>query len=303
MSNEEILTDDYVAGLLSQEASDCSIKYSALGVDAFLGKDSSSKKPANIPKPNTRFLRNIIKGTDTHNKALLAKEAAESKARLKRLERTEDIKRKKSNPSTKDIRERHMGDIQAILGGGKSRKRVDDNSTNKTELDGRDQDNAKRKSRAQKDRDYEKEGRRRNQSSSNHPSDSHEHHSGRRHDRHNSRHMDHSSEDEHKARRHKSSRDDRSKSPRSGHRSNGTRSRDSERRRYRHRSPSRNKSPGSHGIELALQNSQHDEIGPAPPPPIIRGRGAVGASSGIDRRFSASYDPKVDIQGADNADA
>ncbi|OAA75333.1 LUC7-like protein [Akanthomyces lecanii RCEF 1005] len=157
MSNEEILTDDYVAGLLSQEASDCSIKYSALGVDAFLGKDSSSKKPANIPKPNTRFLRNIIKGTDTHNKALLAKEAAESKARLKRLERTEDIKRKKSNPSTKDIRERHMGDIQAILGGGKSRKRVDDNSTNKTELDGRDQDNAKRKSRAQKDRDYEKE--------------------------------------------------------------------------------------------------------------------------------------------------
>ena len=45
-----------------------------------------------MPKPNTRFLRNIIKGTDTHNKALLAKEAAESKARLKRLERTEDIK-------------------------------------------------------------------------------------------------------------------------------------------------------------------------------------------------------------------
>ncbi len=44
MSNEEILTDDYVAGLLSQEASDCSIKYSAMGVDAFLGKDSNSKK-------------------------------------------------------------------------------------------------------------------------------------------------------------------------------------------------------------------------------------------------------------------
>ncbi|OAR04805.1 hypothetical protein LLEC1_03243 [Akanthomyces lecanii] len=300
MANEEILTDDYVAGLLSQEASDCSIEYSAMGVDAFLGKDSDSKKPANIPKPNTRFLRNIIKGTDTHNKALLAKEAAESKARLKTLERTEDIKRKKSNPSTKDIRERHMGDIQAILGGRKSKKRGDDNDIDKTELDGRDRDKSKRKSRAHKDGDWDKEGRNETQSSPNHPSNSHEHHSSRRNDRHRSRPKGHSFEDEHKARRHKHSRDGRSKSPRSGHRSDRTRSRDTERRRHRRRSPSRYKSPVPNETEATLQKSQNGEIGPAPPP-IIRGRGAVGASSGIDRRFSASYDPKADLQGADGA--
>ncbi|ATY59881.1 LUC7-like protein [Cordyceps militaris] len=152
MANEEYLTDEYVAGLLSQEASDCSIKYSAMGVDAFLGKDSNSKKPSNIPKPNTRFLRNIIKGTDTHNKALLAKEAAESKARLKGLERAEETKRKKSNPSTKDIRERHMGAIQAILGGGKRRERDRENDDEK-KSNSQGRDKAKRITRDHRSED------------------------------------------------------------------------------------------------------------------------------------------------------
>lgn len=35
MSNDELLTDDYVAGLLAQDAKDCSLKYSAMGMDAF----------------------------------------------------------------------------------------------------------------------------------------------------------------------------------------------------------------------------------------------------------------------------
>lgn len=35
MPNDDILTDDYVAGLLAKEASDCSIKYSAMGMEAF----------------------------------------------------------------------------------------------------------------------------------------------------------------------------------------------------------------------------------------------------------------------------
>ncbi|TQV93351.1 LUC7-like protein [Cordyceps javanica] len=184
MSNEEILTDDYVAGLLSQEASDCSIKYSAMGVDAFLGKDSNSKKPMNIPKPNTRFLRNIIKGTDSHNKALLAKEAAESKARLRRLERAEEIKRKKSNPTTRDIRERHMGHIQAILGGGRRRSRDGDN--NDKEPDSGERAQAKGKSRdhhhgdVSGDEDQEKLHRK--CSAAGHQADDSRHHRSRRHD-------------------------------------------------------------------------------------------------------------------------
>lgn len=35
MANDDILTDDFVADLLAKEAKDCSVKYSALGLDAY----------------------------------------------------------------------------------------------------------------------------------------------------------------------------------------------------------------------------------------------------------------------------
>lgn len=35
MSKDKMLTDDYVAGLLSQEANDCSLKYSTMGMEAY----------------------------------------------------------------------------------------------------------------------------------------------------------------------------------------------------------------------------------------------------------------------------
>jgi hypothetical protein len=35
MSNDTILTDDYVAQVLAKEASDASIKYSSMGLEAF----------------------------------------------------------------------------------------------------------------------------------------------------------------------------------------------------------------------------------------------------------------------------
>ena len=41
MSNDEILTDDYVAGLLAKDAQDCSLKYSTMGMEAYA---STSKK-------------------------------------------------------------------------------------------------------------------------------------------------------------------------------------------------------------------------------------------------------------------
>ncbi|KAJ6785154.1 hypothetical protein PWT90_04084 [Aphanocladium album] len=303
MSNDNILTDDYVAGLLSQEANDCSIKYSAIGVDAFLGKNSSSKKPANLPKPNTRFLRNIIKGTDTHNKALLAKEAAESKARLKRLERTEEIRRKKTNPTTKDIRERHMGDIHAILGGGRRRRRDTEKDPETKDSDKQDRSDATRNRRSHKEDDRSGDGNkyshRRSRASPDHKIENAKHHNPRREDGRRSRHRDDSSDDDHRSHRHRSSRDGRSRSPRSGHRSKSTRSRDTERHVHRHRSPARNRSTIPEDNKPPMNDAQDEEIGPAPPPKI-RGRGAVGSSSGIDRRFSESYDPKTDIPGDDD---
>lgn len=35
MTTDDILTDDYVAGLLAKDAKESSIKYSAMGLDAF----------------------------------------------------------------------------------------------------------------------------------------------------------------------------------------------------------------------------------------------------------------------------
>lgn len=35
MSNNDILTDEYVADLLAKDAKDCSLKYSAMGMEAF----------------------------------------------------------------------------------------------------------------------------------------------------------------------------------------------------------------------------------------------------------------------------
>ncbi len=35
MSNNELLTDEYVADLLAKDAKDCSLKYSAMGMEAF----------------------------------------------------------------------------------------------------------------------------------------------------------------------------------------------------------------------------------------------------------------------------
>lgn len=41
MSNNDLLTDDYVADLLAKDAKDCSLKYSAMGMEAF---NSTAKK-------------------------------------------------------------------------------------------------------------------------------------------------------------------------------------------------------------------------------------------------------------------
>jgi hypothetical protein len=85
----------------------------------------SLRPPANKPKPNTRFLNNIIRDTNSHNQALLAKEAAESRARLESLATNEHREQKAKGVGGGDIRRRQLGDIAAILGnGGRRPKRL-----------------------------------------------------------------------------------------------------------------------------------------------------------------------------------
>ncbi|PBP24020.1 pre-mRNA-splicing factor 38B [Diplocarpon rosae] len=166
-SNE--LSDDYVAGLLARDAKESSIKYSSLGLEAFNrskfvplpfcapGRTVSDalRPPSNKPKPNTRFLRNIIKDTDSHNAALLAKEAAESRARLQGLATASQTRAK---PGGSDIRRRQLGDIAAILGGRSTkRKRESRGQRESQRVNTSSEDEAEplEKSRAKRSRDRE----------------------------------------------------------------------------------------------------------------------------------------------------
>jgi hypothetical protein len=254
-------------------------------------------------KPNTRFLRHIIKDTDNHNKALLAKEAAESKARLKDLERTEEIKRRKTNPSVHDIRRRQMGDIHAILG-GKKRPRNEDEAGPSSRRDSQraDKDRKQERKHDQKSDDLftdkrserRQHGRLSRDDRRSKTDDESRRSDGSRRDyrrRDRSRSRDRDSEEEgHHRRSHK--RRDRSRSPTSRRRSRSPRESKS---KHRHRSPLDKQEDRKRTEEEEGSDAMEDLIGPAPPPKY-RGRGTVGGSSGIDRRFSDTYDPKTDIQ-------
>ncbi|KAM0561151.1 hypothetical protein ACHAPJ_003655 [Fusarium lateritium] len=254
-------------------------------------------------KPNTRFLRHIIKDTDNHNKALLAKEAAESKARLKDLERAEDAKRRKTNPTTHDIRRRQMGDIHAILG-GKKRPRTEEDAGPSSRKDSKrnDKDRKSERGRDQNEDDLftdRRSDRRQHGRLSREDRHSKTEDESRRSDRSRKEHRrrersrsgDRDSEEEGHRRSHR--RRNRSRSPAHRRRSRSPRKSKS---RHRHRSPLGKKEDRKRKDEEdAGSDASEDLMGPAPPPKY-RGRGTVGGSSGIDRRFSETYDPKTDIQ-------
>ncbi|KAK5131263.1 hypothetical protein LTR08_001168 [Meristemomyces frigidus] len=82
----EALEDDYVVSLLKRDAEGNKNRYLTSGLGSLL---SSKPRNANAPKPNTRFLRNLIRETDSHNVALKAKEQDESRARAKGFRKEE----------------------------------------------------------------------------------------------------------------------------------------------------------------------------------------------------------------------
>ncbi|PMD54236.1 uncharacterized protein K444DRAFT_667833 [Hyaloscypha bicolor E] len=306
MANDEILTDDYVAELLAKDAKESAIKYSSMGLDAF----KQSKPPANKPKPNTRFLRNIIKDTDSHNAALLAKEAAESRARLQSLASNEHREEKASRVGGGDIRKRQLGDIAAILG-GRPRKRArvgaGGRRVNTSSEDEEPEEKPKFVSRRNRDSREDREGCGRPRGHRSH------------HRRHRSTSRDRGKDGEDRRRRHRS----RSASP-GEYRSKESRHRERSPRRKRSRSPEADKARGkSHRSERENPESESkkpkkdvkeaeaktqegyysdpldDIIGPRPPAvPQVRtkGRGTISQASGIDARFSANYDPTTDVR-------
>lgn len=270
-------------------------------------------RPANKFKPNTRFLRNIIKGTDRHNKALLAKEQSEAQARLKDLSEAEEAKRRKYRPSAGEIRGRQLGNITALLaGGGPKRKRPAPPAEEKgdvTELqkarpvedkrrsdDTAATDKRPRDTRGKRRRSVERYSVRRSK-------DQKVDDGAHTHDRRN----DSSDEDDQEQADRKRRRRERSRSPKSSP------------KKHRHRSPLRDSrkhkstnepsdwSRRRHSDEKTAQSSHHngnsdsdpleDLIGPKPPSRTVpRGRGAFRGGSAMDARFSPDYDPKSDVQ-------
>ncbi|KAF3186917.1 hypothetical protein TWF225_004529 [Orbilia oligospora] len=102
MSDE--ITDAVAASLLKKEAAERSLRYSAFGLVAFAG---DRKKPNSAPKPNTRFLKNLVKEADSHNAALLAKEAEEARLRLEKLRREDGRSKGRDRDREKERHHHH----------------------------------------------------------------------------------------------------------------------------------------------------------------------------------------------------
>ncbi|KAF2176197.1 hypothetical protein K469DRAFT_723330 [Zopfia rhizophila CBS 207.26] len=322
---QDIDNDDYVANLLRRDAKNTSKKYEMVGLGAFLPRDSTSK----APKPNTRFLRNILRETDSHNAALLAKEAEESRARLKEMNREKERQRDRAGRLTPpDLSE--DGDRARS-----HRKRRRDDSEDEERH--RKRERRKRTNRNEEEREYrsrregEREMNRRGEKSRRYEDTGDEDESQRsrhsRPDRKRERRYRYSSDLEESRTRHKgdSSRSHRRRRSYSNSRSRSAsphsrrHHKPSRRRRHDLRSPRRistsselehstiesSKQNGRTTLPPASLDSDSDPleaiVGPLPPPsdPIIRsrGRGAYKANSmAMDARFSSTYDPATDVQ-------
>lgn len=268
----------------------------------------------NAPKPNTRFLRNIIKETDSHNAALRAREVQDARARLRRL-RDDNSESSLSSKRRGDEENRH-----------RKRRRLDHRHDEDSPLRQRheksgpkrksDDDQESRGSRQHRHRDY-----RSNEGDEDLRDQKHSHH--HRSDRHRSpgRSKERVKGPSHRrSSRHK----DRSRSPGVD---------DGERRCYRkgrrertgslsatpeRKPPDFAKSetlPANPGLQPqgGTQETSHKSsitnesdsdplesvIGPYPPPSApkvqARGRGSFASSSAIDSHFSSNYNPAKDV--------
>ncbi|KAI9670758.1 MAG: hypothetical protein M1817_003868 [Caeruleum heppii] len=276
---KQTLSDDDIAELLKKDARESSIKYSALGLQAFLPQRPTN----NAPKPNTRFLRNILRETDQHNAALLKKEADEARARLRRAEQDHQRGRDERY-RCEDHRPRKRRRVEPDDEGADQPRRHHHRHAHR-----RDEHHRSSKRSRGHERASSREPRRRTLSQ-----DRDRHHRRKRHgsrsrswsgSRSPARHADH--------RRHPSR-------PRHSRRSPSASRSASKANRL---SASRLNSHAVDPVRSSPSNSDSDPldaiIGPPPPPRPARvqprGRGTFAARSAMDAHFSATYDPSADV--------
>ncbi|KAK4609331.1 hypothetical protein CLAFUW4_14661 [Fulvia fulva] len=103
------ITDDYVAHILKRDAERKDTnRFVANGLGSLLNNTRPRNRDA--PKPNTRFLKHIVKEADSNNAALLKREAEESRARLRRLKKDSRAESKDRRRSRSPKRERRKDD-------------------------------------------------------------------------------------------------------------------------------------------------------------------------------------------------
>ncbi|KPI35400.1 uncharacterized protein AB675_11687 [Cyphellophora attinorum] len=274
--------DAAVAKLLADEAKAASSKYASQGLSALLPKRSTGA----APKPNTRFLKNLVRDADQHNTALRRKEDRERVERLRNggVKRNESLPKDESNGRTRP---------GGYSGRDAKRRRTDDyGHTRRGDRDA-----------GRLDRDFSSSPKRRrdprsvSRSRSRTPPGEKERNRSRRHgsDKHSAdERQSHGHEDKHTShRKHKRRRS------RSGSRS---RSPDRDDRRRRHPTSIRDNRDGAD--RESSSDPLDDLVGPQPPDTHhktvhYRGRGAhklTTNSTTIDDHFSTKYDPASDVR-------
>jgi len=278
---------------------------------------------AAAPKPNTRFLRNILRETDSHNEAILAKEHREARARQKASAKREDgrltppieqVRRPSKTHSRNDHEELKKGRRLEDPDGdrGSKRRRIGSHERSKSSKwssqDKTYHSSRTRGSKQDSDRDvadqslYPAQDRSRDLREQRRLRDRHE-----RNDRkgdHSHRYDSYSelssrpSSPERHRKRHKSSRKRISSpiecSPRSLSPENKT-------AKFQALSIKKSRLQDTVHSPVASDSDPLEAIvGPPPPPPepkvIKRGRGAFASSATIDSHFSSRYDPAVDVR-------
>ncbi|KAL1870397.1 hypothetical protein Plec18167_007532 [Paecilomyces lecythidis] len=311
-------SDDYVAQLLAKDARDSSLKYSALGMQAYMPR----RPTTGAPKPNTRFLKNILRDTDSHNAALKRKEEEEARERMRKLraEKSSSGSHRRDENQEREAKRRRVSERDEKRSSHRSRRYDDQEDHDRSrghrrrgdsdEEDGRHRSSRRHRRRDDDDERYRSRRHRERSASPTHCSRrtrEHERSSYRRRHRRSSHSISPSRS--------------RSRSPEPSKRGKHQ-SRDRETRRSRERHKTSSLSPHPKDNPETQQNRSQkgtyttkdhvsdddsdpldDIIGPLPPgmnkePPIrTRGRGAYRTNtSNIDAHFASNYDPTLDVQ-------
>ena len=318
--------DEYVTSLLKNQAEKQAAAYSDIGFRAFL---KNAEKEGPVGKPNTRFLKNIVREVDGYNTALARKEDKESRERLKELRRRDGERIHGNKEEYRFSRKSGEEDWRAR----RERDRSRSPPRRRRDSDGEERDRRRKHRREDSEDEGRKKSHHRKSSyrrRSRHDESEEEYRSRKRKERQSQRDSDDSDERRRHHRERHRDRDDRHSHRRE--RRHSRRSRSPERSRERHQrkstrdkhgsppsdtSPSRSTHhhkeshdrPSSYDVERNQRDNSDspNSIGPAAQvigPEFLhaKGRGRMNGGT-LDAKFSENYDPRTDVNDHDESDS